>query len=76
MKKLMSDYIRELRQNCTKAENNLWYYLRARRLKGYKFRRQHLVYPNENLSPPLPDPLLPQKTWAERGLLSRIVTNF
>lgn len=41
----MSDYIRELRQNCTRAENNLWYYLRARRLKGYKFRRQHLVYP-------------------------------
>ena len=29
-----------LRQQSTDAENHLWFYLRAHRLKGYKFKRQ------------------------------------
>ena len=33
------------RQNTTDAEKHLWYFLRARRLNNYKFRRQHLIYP-------------------------------
>ncbi len=45
MKELTKNYVKELRQNSTDAEKHLWYYLRAKRLKGYKFRRQHLVYP-------------------------------
>ena len=45
MKELTKNYVKELRQNGTDAEKHLWYYLRANRLKGYKFRRQHLVYP-------------------------------
>ena len=45
MQQLMKDHVRELRQNSTDAERRLWYFLRAKRLKGYKFRRQHLVYP-------------------------------
>ena len=45
MQELMKDYVRELRQNSTNAERHLWHFLRAKRLKGYKFRRQHLVYP-------------------------------
>lgn len=34
---------RRLRRNQTPAEEALWYQLRARRLGGYKFRRQHPV---------------------------------
>jgi very-short-patch-repair endonuclease len=34
---------RELRKNDTEAERRLWEALRARRLGGYKFVRQHLV---------------------------------
>lgn len=34
---------RRLRQKQTPAEEALWYQLRARRLGGLKFRRQHLV---------------------------------
>ena len=45
MKELTKNYVKTLRQNSTEAEKHLWYYLRARRLKGYKFRRQHLLYP-------------------------------
>jgi very-short-patch-repair endonuclease len=45
MQQLMKDHVRELRQNSTDAERRLWHFLRAKRLKGYKFRRQHLVYP-------------------------------
>ncbi|MDR3490577.1 MAG: DUF559 domain-containing protein [Gammaproteobacteria bacterium] len=41
----MTNHLRELRQNTTDAEKRLWYFLRAKRLKGYKFRRQHLIYP-------------------------------
>lgn len=39
------NYVKELRQNSSDAEKYLWYFLRARRLGGYKFRRQHLIYP-------------------------------
>jgi very-short-patch-repair endonuclease len=31
----------DLRANATAAETKLWYHLRARRLDGLKFRRQH-----------------------------------
>jgi len=34
---------RILRKNSTVAENILWYYLRSRKLKGYKFKRQFSV---------------------------------
>ena len=36
---------RELRRYSTPAESLLWWYLRNRRLNGYKFRRQHHVGP-------------------------------
>jgi len=36
---------RDLRQRSTDAETKLWYHLRAGRLKGLKFRRQHPVPP-------------------------------
>lgn len=45
MKQLTRDYVRELRQNTTDAEKHLWYFLRAKRLNGFKFRRQHLIQP-------------------------------
>jgi len=34
---------RELRRIQTKAEQKLWYYLRNRRLEGFKIRRQHVL---------------------------------
>jgi very-short-patch-repair endonuclease len=36
---------RDLRQSGTDAERKLWYQLRAERLNGMKFRRQHPVPP-------------------------------
>ncbi|MBU0517282.1 MAG: endonuclease domain-containing protein [Proteobacteria bacterium] len=36
---------RQLRRRQTEAEKRLWYHLRARRLGGHKFRRQHPVGP-------------------------------
>jgi len=45
MKELTKNYVKELRYNTTDAEKHLWYCLRGKRLKGYKFRRQHLIYP-------------------------------
>ncbi len=36
---------RQLRRKTTDAENQLWYYLRAGRLAGLKFRRQHPAPP-------------------------------
>jgi very-short-patch-repair endonuclease len=36
---------RRLRGDQTDAEDRLWYHLRDRRLKGWKFRRQHPVAP-------------------------------
>ena len=35
----------ELRRNLTPAESKLWAYLRAHRLEGIGFRRQHAVGP-------------------------------
>ena len=43
MKDLMKNPVRELRQNSSDAEQRLWYFLRAKRLGGYKFRRQYSV---------------------------------
>lgn len=39
----MNDYARTLRKNMTEAENRMWYYLRNRRLGGYKFVRQYTI---------------------------------
>jgi very-short-patch-repair endonuclease len=45
MKKTKINHVRALRRNMTDAEIHLWYFLRAKRLNGYKFRRQHLIHP-------------------------------
>ena len=37
------EFKNHLRQNMTDAEHRLWYHLRANRLKGLKFRRQHPI---------------------------------
>ena len=42
---MASDAARRLRHNQTDAERRLWLLLRARRLAGYKFRRQRPVGP-------------------------------
>ncbi len=39
------DTAKSLRTVGTDAEHKLWYYLRAHRLGGFKFRRQHPVPP-------------------------------
>ena len=39
----MKERVRNLRQNMTLAENRMWYYLRSRRLGGYKFVRQQVI---------------------------------
>jgi very-short-patch-repair endonuclease len=39
----MKERARGLRQNMTLAENRMWYYLRGRRLGGYKFVRQQVI---------------------------------
>ncbi len=36
---------KSLRSTSTDGERKLWYYLRARRLGGFKFRRQHPIPP-------------------------------
>jgi very-short-patch-repair endonuclease len=36
-------FARYLRQQATDAETRIWYHLRARRLQGLRFRRQHPV---------------------------------
>src|SRR5207302_6077655 len=38
-----SDRARELRRDATDAERRLWSALRDRRLRGYRFRRQHPI---------------------------------
>lgn len=43
LKAKFKDRARSLRQNSTDAEQRLWYYLRDRRLLGYKFVRQQPV---------------------------------
>jgi very-short-patch-repair endonuclease len=39
-KKTSIQRARELRNNLTDAEQKLWYALRGKQIKGYKFRRQ------------------------------------
>ena len=39
----MKERARNLRQNMPLAENLMWYYLRGRRLGGYKFVRQQVI---------------------------------
>ena len=39
----MQDRARNLRKNRTDAENRMWYYLRNRRLGGYKFVREQVI---------------------------------
>lgn len=40
---MKNNYARTLRQNMTDAEHRMWYYLRNRRLGGYKFVRQYAI---------------------------------
>lgn len=35
------EFRKQLRRTMTDAEHRLWYYLRGKRLAGYKFRRQY-----------------------------------
>ncbi|MCF6192446.1 MAG: DUF559 domain-containing protein, partial [Candidatus Hydrothermae bacterium] len=42
---LLMQLAREMRKAPTDAEQRLWYFLRNRRLGGYKFRRQHSIGP-------------------------------
>ena len=39
----MQELARSLRKNQTDAENRMWYYLRNRRLGGYKFVREYVI---------------------------------
>lgn len=39
------EFAKELRRNMTDAERVLWKHLRAHRLNGHKFRRQHPIGP-------------------------------
>ncbi len=41
----MKDRARTLRHRMSDAEHRLWYHLRARRMAGLKFRRQHPIGP-------------------------------
>lgn len=41
LRSVAKNIFRELRKNPTESEAILWEYLRNRRFKGYKFRRQH-----------------------------------
>jgi len=41
----MKDRARSLRQSKTNAENRMWYFLRDRRLNGYKFVRECVLGP-------------------------------
>ncbi|MEJ2423204.1 MAG: endonuclease domain-containing protein [Candidatus Thiodiazotropha sp.] len=43
--KQLNEYARKLRKTSTEAERCLWWHLRARRLSGYKFRRQVIIAP-------------------------------
>nr|WP_199042907.1 endonuclease domain-containing protein [Dyella sp. ASV24] len=43
MKRLNVDRARGMRGTQTDAEQLLWYYLRNRRMQGWKFRRQHEI---------------------------------
>ncbi len=39
----MKERARRLRRNMTDSENRMWYYLRNRRLGGYKFVREYVI---------------------------------
>ena len=39
----MKERARSLRKNMTDAENRMWYFLRNRRLNGYKFVREFVI---------------------------------
>ena len=39
----MKERARDLSRNMTDAENRMWYYLRNRRLGGYKFIREQVI---------------------------------
>lgn len=39
----MLERARSFRKNMTDAESKIWYYLRDRRLNGYKFVREHVI---------------------------------
>ena len=39
----MKERARVLRQDMTIAENRMWYFLRNRRLNGYKFVREYVI---------------------------------
>ena len=41
--RLLRRHARALRNNPTDAERQLWYYLRRRNLRAFKFRRQHPI---------------------------------
>ena len=41
----MKSRARNFRKNMTDAENRMWYFLRNRRLKGYKFVREYVIDP-------------------------------
>jgi len=41
----MKEYARALRKNMTDAENRVWYFLRGKRLNGYRFIREHPIGP-------------------------------
>ena len=41
----MKDHARNFRKNMTEAENRMWYFLRDRRLNGYKFIREMAIDP-------------------------------
>ena len=42
---MTTEFARDLRRTSSDAEIRLWAHLRARRLAGYKFRRQHPIGP-------------------------------
>ncbi len=44
-KQVLRDLARDMRKNPTLAEKILWRELRNRNLGGFKFRRQHVIYP-------------------------------
>ena len=39
----MKERARSFRRNMTEAENRMWYFLRDRRLNGYKFVREYVI---------------------------------
>ena len=45
-KKRLTPVARKLRHNMTDAEERLWYHLRGRQLKGFKFRAQSPIGPH------------------------------